>query len=112
MTTIPPERVKELRDFVQEEASWGIQGERKKQRDRYFRDLLAVLNDYEKARPLIEAVMKAPVYTLKTDIAEIDANASKFWNHEPMPGIAYIVSANRDILYAVLALREKKGEKE
>ena len=68
MTTIPPsakpniapseERVKELREFFREESQWRVQGLRKKQRDGYFDDLLAVLDDY--------SVLKAEAKRLNT----------------------------------------------
>ena len=58
-------------------------------------DLLAVLNDYEKARPLIEAAMGAGIMTTK-DGAGISFN---FFTNE---------DDKRSILRAALALREEK----
>jgi len=125
MITIPPERVKELREFFREESQWGVQGLRKKQRDGYFDDLLAILDDYSALRAENERLRTdCAVATKMLDLAEgiIEKQGAELTKQRPlieavMGAVVYesvdgktrLRGDSEDtILRAALALREEK----
>ena len=130
MTTIPPERVKELREFFREESQWGVQGLRKKQRDGYFDDLLAILDDYSALRAENERLRTdCAVATKMLDLAEgiIEKQGAELTKQRPLieaamaddsePSFievqlrAHMNTAKLErLLRAALKLREEKGK--